>query len=32
LKKLIDKKNVLEAKTYQECIRKIENAMLTGAE
>ncbi len=38
LKKLIDKKNVLEAKTYQECIRKIENAIrhqnqtnLTGA-
>ncbi|MCA2621274.1 MULTISPECIES: pentapeptide repeat-containing protein [unclassified Microcystis] len=39
LKKLIDKKNVLEAKTYQECIQKIKNAIqqqnstnLTGAE
>ncbi|NCQ98553.1 MAG: pentapeptide repeat-containing protein [Microcystis aeruginosa L211-101] len=26
LKKLIDKKNVLEAQTYQECISEIENA------
>ena len=38
LKKLIDKKNVLEAKTHQECIKKIEIAIqhqnqtkLTGA-
>ena len=27
LEELIDKKNVLEATTHQECIRKIENAM-----